>query len=346
MIYIRVDANELIGTGHVMRCLALAGEARRQGLDVTFIVANQTSKKVIVANDFSVICLDSAWDRMEEEVDELLDVIREKQIKLLIVDSYYVTEAYFHALRPFVKLVYIDDLYEAVYPVDMLINYNLYARDLPYRQSYQQHTFDTRFLLGTGYAPLRQEFATVQRSLRESVSKVLITSGGTDPYNVIGHILDQLQHCEAFLQTHYYVILGRYNNYQLELEEKWNEYANIHFMYNVSNMSEYMLSCDIAIAAGGTTFYELCACGLPTIMYMLADNQLQMTQVAKRQQIAFTIGDVRKDMKQCMDYLQEVYLLLTQNPNLRLSVSKKMQEQVDGVGSERIVTELRKLLKL
>lgn len=38
-------------------------------------------------------------------------------------------------------------------------------------------------------------------------------------------------------------------------------------------MSELMQQCDMAVSAAGSTLYELCACGMPTITYVLADNQ-------------------------------------------------------------------------
>ena len=57
MIFIRADANETIGTGHIMRCLAIAEKIRALCQDVTFIVADNRSRPMIENRGFKTICL-------------------------------------------------------------------------------------------------------------------------------------------------------------------------------------------------------------------------------------------------------------------------------------------------
>lgn len=220
------------------------------------------------------------------------------------------------------------------------VNYNMYAQGLNYETRYQQAGLDTQFALGCSYAPLRAEFANVHRTIKEKVSDILVTSGGTDNYNVVGNILDSLVGKSWFNQLDYYIILGRFNMHIKDLEEKWGLYENVHLLTNVSNMSEYMKFCDIAITAGGVTTYELCACGIPSIMYTLADNQLKIAQMVSEKNLMLWIGDVRENMGNSM---QEMILHLNNllsGSEWRREISKKMQELVDGNGCKNVVDRI------
>lgn len=55
ILYIRVDGNEQIGTGHIMRCLAIAETLRRNKTDVVFIVADTRSESLILNKGFKTI---------------------------------------------------------------------------------------------------------------------------------------------------------------------------------------------------------------------------------------------------------------------------------------------------
>lgn len=338
MFYIRADANEIIGTGHVMRCLSISEELRRQGEEVTFIIADKRTEKMVVEKGFQVICLDSVWNDLDKEIEKVLKVIEEYGISLLLIDSYYVTEKYLNTLRKYIKIAYIDDLNQFIYPVDYLINYNIYAEHLDYLNRYRQVGLsDTEFLLGCSYTPLRTEFTRIHRDINDKVSKILITSGGTDNYNAVANILETLFARQWFPQMEYYVILGRFNIHKSELEERWRENKNIHLLSNVDNIADYMKLCDIAITAGGVTTYELCACGIPSVMYTLADNQFQIARTVSEQNLIPWIGDVREDMDACMDRLVQVIEDMKDDVEKRKKISHTMQKIVDGEGCRRLV---------
>lgn len=344
MFCIRVDANEIIGTGHVMRCLSIAEEFRRRGEPVTFIVADSRSEKMIVSKDFQVICLHSIWDDLDKEIESLVSVIENIGITTLLIDSYYVTESYLRTARQYTRTVYIDDLDTFICPVDLLVNYNIYAENLCYAERYQETGLDTQFALGCSYAPLRAEFSNVNKEIKEKVSSVLITSGGTDTYNAIGNILEVLSRQPWFSKMEYYIILGRFNVHAKDLEERWRQYKNVHLLMNVSNMSEYMRCCDIAITAGGVTTYELCACGIPSIMYTLADNQLQIAQTVSESHLIPWVGDIRRNMENCLKLIVS-YMGKLSDVGKRREISVKMQEIVDGNGCKRLVNYIIDVLK-
>jgi UDP-2,4-diacetamido-2,4,6-trideoxy-beta-L-altropyranose hydrolase len=342
MYYIRADANEKIGTGHVMRCLSIAAEFHRRGRQVTFIIADDHSRTMIEERGFSAICLDSDWDCLEKEIPSLISIIKTNTIPALLIDSYFVTEFYLQALGKYTKTIYIDDLNRFIYPVDLLVNYNIYAADLDYPSRYKKSVLNTRFLLGCKYIPLREEFQNVKRTISKNVCKILITSGGTDNYNVIGNLLEAFSKQTWFANVDIYVIIGRFNPNKNKLIQHWSAIKNIHFLCGIHNMSAYMKECDLAITAGGVTTYELCACGLPSIMYTLADNQIPIAKKVSDMGLIPYAGDVRNNMKQCVRSVIEYITDFYNDVSLRIKHSAYMQNVVDGKGCERLVDEIER----
>ena len=329
-IYIRADGNENIGTGHVMRCLSIAEQLKKLGAEVTFITADDSVSSVIKSRGFSNIILQSIWNDLDFEISKLTDLIIANKVDALIIDSYFVTDKYLKALNMSTVTFYIDDLNKMKYATNTLINYNVFADDMNYN-------FDeySKLVLGPRYAPLREEFMGVHTREFTGINKILITSGGTDEYDVVGNILDNLSKRDDFLHIEFYCILGRFNKNIEKLNARFGTENNVHFLKNISNMSKYMKSCDIAITAGGTTCYELCACGLPSIIYTLADNQFGVAEAFSIKDIIPWVGDIRDDMKKCLLNINaEIDKLYSKN--CWEQRSKRMQELVDGKGAKRL----------
>lgn len=335
MIYIRADANEMIGTGHVMRCLAIAEKIRSSGEDVYFITADNRSVKIIESKGFETLCLDSVWNDLDYETDRIIEIIVSRKIDILLIDTYYVTFDYLSELKKHTKIAYIDDLHEFAYPVDLLINYNIYADKIDYFDIYGGKNIP-KLAIGCDYAPLRKEFCNAKRNVNRTVKNILITTGGTDNYNVTENLIESFKSQEWFYNIDFYFVLGRFNENADMLKNNYEKYKNIHFLVNISDMDRYMKMCDIAVTAGGTTTYELCACGIPSVMYTLADNQLEIAKTVSEKEIIPWAGDVRGNMKDCIDKINFHIEEYCENYSKRFDVSNKMQDICDGRGCERI----------
>lgn len=343
MLYIRTDGNGEIGTGHVMRCLSIAEEYRRQGGETIFLMADKMAGELVEKNGFSYICLNSAWNDLEQEIDAMVKIMEGEKNPLLLIDSYFVTEKYLSTLRKYTKIAYMDDLDQLIYPVDLLINYNIYAEQLDYQRRYREAGVTTKFAIGCHYVPLREEFKGRERSISQHVRKVLITTGGTDIYDVTGHLLEQLSRQCWFPELEFEIIVGKFNNHKDELEATWLQNNNVHFYYNVTDMARFMRVCDIAVTAGGSTVYELMACGTPSIVYTLADNQLKIARTVSEMEVIPWAGDVRGDIQQCCNAIVNEITKYICDDLKREKASKKMQELVDGFGGKRLVLLFRKL---
>lgn len=330
-IYIRADMNEIIATGHIMRCLSIADAAKEQGKETVFITADEKPLEMLQSRGYEPIVLHTDWDNMEEEVGVLLPLIKRMGISKLLVDSYRVTEKYLRTLEEHTEVFYLDDLDAFEYPVSNVICYANYYSQL----SYGNYKGNTKFYLGTSYMPIRKVFQNCKPKLiKEKIENIMILSGGSDNYHMIENIAELFKENDI-LQAD--IICGAFYPDFEGLKEQFAGYGNLHFYQNVSNLEEFMEKADLAISAGGTTLYELSAKGTPTISYSFADNQLKNVRQFDEDGLISYAGDVRVD-----DVYGNIYRLYRkfEDSKLRKACSKKMQKVMDGQGATRIATLL------
>jgi UDP-2,4-diacetamido-2,4,6-trideoxy-beta-L-altropyranose hydrolase len=334
VVGIRVDANSHIATGHMMRCLSIAAAIRKTGAACVFFVANRDAAVFAQESGHACVALDSHWDDLEPEADSLLDKLDRLGIAKLLVDTYYATPAYLHKLQSVVKVIYIDDLNACQWPAEMLINYNIYSGQFDYPRMYRDT--GTRLLLGCEYAPLRDEFRELLPTCRDSVQKVLVTTGGTDPYNTTGQLLETIYERGLFGGVEFHVIAGRLNAHADSLRQLADKRSGFVVHPDVRNMAELMSSCDLAVTAGGSTLYELCACGLPAVTLSFADNQLYAVKTFAAQGLMPYAGDMREDETACVDTVLFHLAALMDSPACRKQTADSLRLRVDGKGAERI----------
>lgn len=326
-IYIRADMNEIIATGHVMRCLSIADAAREQGKETVFIVADEKPMDILKSRGYEAIVLHTDWKQMEEELEVLIPVIQNNGISKLLVDSYQVTENYLKRLEEFTEVFYLDDLDAFEYPVSNVICYANYYSQL----SYGNYKGSTKFFLGTSYMPIRKVFQNCKpKKIKEKIENIMILSGGSDNYHMIENIADLFK---GNTQVQADIICGAFYPDFSGLKERFSGYENLHFYQNVSNLEEFMERADLAISAGGTTLYELSAKGTPAVSYSFADNQLKNVHQFDEDGLIEYAGDVRTD-----DVYRNIYCLYQkyENSELRKICSEKMQKIIDGQGAARI----------
>ncbi len=338
MIGIRVDGNSKIGTGHVMRCLAVADALAKCGQEVCFVLADDYAVKLLRNRGFSYHILGSDYACLEGELSLLCRWLQEQKPQFLLMDSYFVTEDYMEKVSALVKTAYIDDVNAFSYPVDILINYNIYGDMLPYNE--KETKKDTAFLLGTSYVPLREEFCGVDYRVRKEAQNVLITTGGSDLYNLAGQLAEcaLLNPKTAGLQ--YHIVSGIFNQNYPALQQLARENSNIILHQNVSNMAELMQTCDVAMTAGGSTMYELCAVGVPMISFSFVDNQEQQIQTFVDKELVCYGGNYLLKKERMLTEAIDCLAVLTASFEQRQHYSLKEKEVVDGQGAARIARHM------
>ena len=333
MLYIRVDMNKEIATGHLMRCVSIADAARAMGEETTFLLADGEAEAYLSEKGYRYVVLRTDWRDMEGELPALFPILAAEGAKRLLIDSYQVTESYLRRLREKVETVYLDDLNRFVYPVDALICYAVYWKKFRYAEGYPD---TTRLYLGTRYVPLRREFSALNaKPIRKRMLRVLALSGGADPYRASEQIAEALEKIGGLEMD---VVCGRYSGSYERLAERYRGQSWARIYRSTERMADLMRGADLAISAGGSTLYELCACGVPTISYVLADNQIENVNQFQRDGVIDCAGDIRYGS--IADKLQE---LLAQygSQALRVKRSALMRSVVDGGGARRIAQILR-----
>ncbi len=342
VIGIRVDVNETVATGHIMRCITIAEQIKKLGGQVLFITADGQAEELLARAGMEHVCLQSRWDHMEEELPVLREVLKLAGIKTLLVDSYQATPAYFEELCPLVKLVCIDDCFEHIFPVDVLINYNAYHIRFPYRETYGGKT---RLLLGTDYVPLREEFSVKQIRDRDEQSgkkgfSVLLSSGGSDAQNAILGILQRAMQTEELRSVMFHAVVGVYHPQGDAIEAFAANYENVKVYRPCHDMAGLMADCDAAVSAAGTMLFELCAMRVPTVFFQSADNQRYDREFFEAGERMIFAGDMTQDRDICIDKICEGLKRLVADAALRERMKENLGSVTDGKGAERIAGEI------
>ena len=350
-VFFRADGNKNIGIGHVMRCLSIADGFSTKGYRVCFITADHFIEDIIKGRGYDTDILNSDYSDMENELPKLNDLfIRERnsRIRYIIVDSYYVTYDYFSGLRMLLsenpentKIVYVDDLGRFPYPVDVLINYNLYGPDIDYQTLYKVDI--PEMILGPKYIPLRSMFRGLPVKVQnKAVKDVLISTGGSDPYHltidIIRSIVDRYGE-GLHITPKYHLLVGSMNQDLNKISELVENQANIVLHVNESDMRSLICEMDICVSASGSTLYEICACGVPLITYVMADNQRMGADAFEKKKLSYNIGDVR-NMDDPAEAIMSAIEYMSQQYGYRMDMAKRMQELVDGYGTDKIVDTL------
>ncbi len=339
-IGIRADGNEKLGMGHLMRCRTIAQQLQIQGSQVVFFTASSGAAKLILEWGFEAIALETPYDQMEAELPLMEIKLQEKNICLLVVDSYQVTDKYLKSLGKILPVVILDDMGKNVFPVDGLINYNIYGAALPYSQLYSK---DTMLLLGCEYAPVRNAFRQQNFIVQTQVKHLLITMGGSDSYNISGLLAEKLLQETRDIQIN--VVCGAFNSHFEMLQELAKNNPRLSIHQNVTDMASLMCSCDLAVSAAGSTMYELCAIGLPTITCYYVENQRQIAESFGSLTKVPNAGDFTKNAQKMLEEIVAFVSEYSKSLYLRQELSLSMQQVVDGMGAERIAKELIDLWK-
>lgn len=318
-VVFRTDASLAIGTGHVMRCLTLADALKARQVSCHFVcrdlpgqlidairqrghevhVLPKAEESTTPADDTREPAhagwLTTDWRTDAEQTFALLKTLSPEW---LVVDHYALDARWEDATRPgYGRLFVIDDLADRPHAADLLLDQNL-GREARDYAALVPPTCDC--LIGPQYALLRPEFAeyreaSLARRQRPSLSNILITMGGIDKDNATGRVLEVLASSPLPPYCTLSVVMGANAPWLASvqaqaLEMPWETEVAV----NVNDMARRMSQADLAIGAAGSTSWERCCLGVPTLTVVLADNQREVAKELHDIGAAISLGDLEQ----------------------------------------------------
>jgi UDP-2,4-diacetamido-2,4,6-trideoxy-beta-L-altropyranose hydrolase len=278
-VVFRCNADAHVGFGHLMRCRSLAISLKQLGHDSIMVGPDfeyATSDDDALFNNW-IPC--SQWTSPAADATALVKTVKACSSQSVVLDDYRVDESYQLVLRR-AGLCWLQFDYGLGQPLwaNIIVNANPSANSIDYQRVLQNP--NSRLLLGPRYAILRPEFLNHnRRPFTSSIKQVLVTFGGGDDRGAVVFVLSTLLCCTPE-SIRFLVISGEYNPRNAEIQNWIQQHGDrrVTLKINPVSVAELMLSCDLAIMAGGTGTHESVCCGLPMILIAIADNQIRQAK--------------------------------------------------------------------
>lgn len=349
-VVFRVDSSTSMGSGHLMRCIALAEGLRTHGATVTFICRELTGNLILIAerkgisvkvlsapSDNSIECsaINNYWFGVSSSQDarDTIDAIDGEIPDWLIIDHYSIDFSWENLIRPYCrKIMVIDDLANRKHNCDLLLDQNYYIHSAKRYDMLVPHSCIV--LIGSSYALLRAEFEVLRsHSVGKigPVKKILIFfTAGNDQ----GETLKAMQGICNFENIERVDVVIGDSNPNLEIIREICIANNWGYHCQVDYIAELMAGVDLVIGSSGSSSWERCALGIPAITSILAENQAEIAQALDNAGAIINLG-LNTDLN-ASSYADALNLVTTEK---LASLSAAAFKLVDAKGVSR-VTEI------
>jgi UDP-2,4-diacetamido-2,4,6-trideoxy-beta-L-altropyranose hydrolase len=254
---------------------------RQRGFAVSELPRKVLADRAETANFGHSHWLGADW---QTDARETASAIGDARPDLLIVDHYALDSQWERSLRAFCgRIMVLDDLADREHDCDLLLDQNLGRIGNDYLLLVPANC---ELLVGAQFALLRPQFALkrpyslLRRRSAFPPSRLLVTLGGIDKDNVTQRVLAALERCRLPPDMEITIVMGQHAPWTKSVREKAAQLPwKAGVVFNVDDMAALMSDADLAIGAAGSTSWERCALGVPTILMILAENQRGVARV-------------------------------------------------------------------
>lgn len=362
-IAVRADASSEIGTGHLRRCLSLAEALKALGAEICFVIRRHdpAAEHVMAAADYPVHWLPegdgavegeagaaphAAWAGVswQRDVAETVAALRARAAPDWVIVDHYAFDARWHeALRAALgcRILAVDDLGDRPLAADMLLDGNAaeshavkYAGQLP---------AGTRMLVGPRFAPLSAVYRTAARYLYSpEMRSIGVFMGGTDAEGLSAKVVRALR-ADAGFDGRIEVVSTSANADLAELARFCDADGKVTLSVDLPELAAFYARHDLQIGAGGTSSYERCCIGAPTVAVVVAPNQLAVVPILSALDMvrgAAVPGVEATKLLPGAQPLGTVVRALIADPEARRVLSENSRRYVDGRGAERVALSI------
>jgi UDP-2,4-diacetamido-2,4,6-trideoxy-beta-L-altropyranose hydrolase len=338
-LLVRADASVTAGTGHVMRCLALAQAWQDIGGRVVFAMAESTPavRERLRSERVEVVEIRGIAGSPEDSAQTAQQAAN-NGASWVVVDGYQFKAEYQLALkRAGFRILFVDDNGHADhYFADLVLNQNAYATE----DLYRSRESGTQLLLGLNYALLRREFRHWNHeggTKQPRGGRILVTLGGSDAANLTLKVIQALEQVRP-ASVEGMIVAGGSSPHTRSLETAAAEAkVNLRLASNVKNMPKLMAWADIAVSAAGTTVLELAFMGVPSILLTVADNQVSNARVWEKLGMAENLGNAANLPTA---RLAAAVTALISDSERQMRMAHSARTLVDGLGADRVASRL------
>lgn len=337
-IAIRADASTAIGSGHVLRCLSLADALSARGDTVHFVSHDLPPHlgRWVAKHGHRLVPLPSGAPGEGRDAQDTRQAVG--ACDWIVVDHYGLGITWERTMRAGgAQLLVIDDLGRA-HDCDVLLDQNLHPQ--PDDRYADRVSPGCIRLLGPRYALLRAEFAQARRRVRVRdgrVQRLLVFLGGMDASNATEPVLHAVAAaCPVDVAVDVVVGAGHPALERIRALAAALPDARCHVQ--TAGMVDLLAAADLAVGAGGTTTWERCALGVPTLALCIADNQRELLEHASRAGIVCVPDPADQvDPQALATHLRA----LIGNSGLRHHLSRRGLDLVDGEGARRVAAAMQ-----
>lgn len=330
-----VDGGPAVGGGHVMRSLTLAGVLNAQGATCRF-VATPPVAAILAAFAAETPHTPAA----SSSPRDLADAVAGERYDAIVFDHYGLSAGDHRTMAQGMPSLAIDDLADRVLGADMVLDSGPARRAEDYVGLVDE---PARLLLGPHYAPVRPEFAALRDTALawrgEPVGRVLVSLGLTDVDGVTARIVDRLRPRigEAGLD----VVLGAEAPSLPALAKIARRDTRLALHVDSPHMARLTAEADIAVGGAGSSTWERCTLGLPTLTLVLAENQRSAAQTLADREAALVADVDASDFETTFD---RALMRLMTDAALRRQLATHSAALCDGQGGPRVGEAFMKLI--